>query len=133
MTWTWADYLPYVFLGAGALMLLAANVASWWLYRQMRRNDERLVDEWNRQRPTDREVRDAEMHEAEPERVVKRTLAALRSINRTLLGAVILVWTLAGMAIVSHGHVPLWLVLVVSLAIGLLVPLEPKKDEEEDQ
>jgi hypothetical protein len=38
------------------------------------------------------------------------------------------------MVIVSHGHVPLWFVLVVSLAIGLLVPLGPTtKDQPEEK
>jgi hypothetical protein len=60
-----------------------------------------------------------------------RLLAALKSMNRILLSLLIAWATLAAMLIVSHGHVPLWFALVVSAAIGFLVPLEPKKDEED--
>jgi len=50
----WVDYLPYIFTGAGILILLAALWAWVSVARDMRRNDER--------RRTD--ALDREMHEA---------------------------------------------------------------------
>jgi hypothetical protein len=60
-----------------------------------------------------------------------RLLAALKSMNRLLLSLLIVWATWAAMLIVSHGHVPLWPVLVVSAAIGFLMPSKPTKDEPE--
>jgi hypothetical protein len=68
---TWVDYLPYIFTGAGAVMFLAALWAwvSVAVARDMRREDERRVEEWNRRPLTateraDQELREAEMRES---------------------------------------------------------------------